>query len=76
MRNILKFVIVRRVVGIDMDEVEFVEKYFGVKLHWYQKILFKIMYKKPKYDIYCSRGNKKWSREVAEACMRLNESKL
>lgn len=58
-----------------MDELEFLEKYFGIKFYWYQKVLFKIMMKEPKYYIYCSRGNRKWSREVAESCMLLNESK-
>jgi hypothetical protein len=52
-----------------MNEIKFVEKYLGVKLHWYQKILLKIMINKPRY-IYCSRGNQK-PKESLKKCLRL-----
>ena len=51
-----------------MDEIKFLEKYFGIKFPWYQKILLKFkLIKEPKVYIRCSRGNKKWGRYIAWA---------
>ena len=42
---------------LTMDEIEFLEKYFGIKLLWYQKVLLRA---KLKYNkIVCSRGSTK-----------------
>lgn len=52
-----------------MDEIKFLEKYFGIKLPLYQKILLKLqLLKEPKIYIRCARGHNKWSREIAR-CM-------
>lgn len=57
-----------------MDEIEFIEKYFGIELLTYQKILLKRIIENPN-NIYLPRGNFKWSREVAECLPILNELK-
>ena len=57
-----------------MDEIEFIEKYFGIKLLEYQKFLIKRIIENPN-NIYLPRGNFKWSREVAEWLLILNELK-
>ena len=51
-----------------MDEIKFLEKYLGLKLPWYQKILLKFkLINEPKVYICCPRGNQKWGRYIAWA---------
>jgi len=57
-----------------MNEIEFIEKYFNIKLLEYQKCLLKIMIENPN-SIYLPRGTFKWSKEVAQCIQILNELK-